>query len=441
MRSTWSCGRFARRASHPRARWPAEPTIELLGWLELPLDNAPNLIVTGFEDGKIPQSMFGDAFLPDGLRRKLGLSDADDRVARDLYAATVLHHSRRTSFVTGRRSVLGDPLVPSRLIFHCGEQETTARVEKFLEVSQAVKPRAGGGDSGQSFLMPRAPHAKTVERMRVTDFRTYLSSPYFYYLSRVLDLDSLDDRAREMSPRVFGIFAHNVLDAFGQGSLKDSLDPHAIDEFLQTELERRAMKEFGKEPMPAVALQLEQLSYRLAVFAERQAAWAQEGWRIEHAEWKPEGGVVPFDVDGTPVNVSGRIDRIDRNVNTGRYAILDYKTAEKSTSPESAHRRRDGAWKDLQLPLYCLLTASLQMEELPLLGYVNLGRDASNIEFRLADKWTEDDVTEGYAAACEVVRAIREERFGEPGRIPDEPVVQALCGIGLLGEEDGEEAQ
>ena len=41
-------------------------------------------------------------------------------------------------------------------------------------------------------------------------------------------------------------------------------------------------------------------------------------------EWQPDGGVL-FDVDEVPIRLTGRIDRIDRH-QSGRYAILDYKT-------------------------------------------------------------------------------------------------------------------
>ena len=52
--------------------------------------------------------MLGDAFLPDSLRRSLGLIDDDRRLARDLYASELLVHSRAECvFLTGRKSLAG----------------------------------------------------------------------------------------------------------------------------------------------------------------------------------------------------------------------------------------------------------------------------------------------------------------------------------------------
>ena len=47
--------------------------VEILGWLELPLDDSRALLVTSFNEGFVPQSTGADAFLPDRLRRELGV--------------------------------------------------------------------------------------------------------------------------------------------------------------------------------------------------------------------------------------------------------------------------------------------------------------------------------------------------------------------------------
>ena len=52
-----------------------QAAIEMLGWLELPLDDAPALIVTGFNESYVPASQPGEIFLPEALRSHLGLPD------------------------------------------------------------------------------------------------------------------------------------------------------------------------------------------------------------------------------------------------------------------------------------------------------------------------------------------------------------------------------
>src|SRR5207248_9646237 len=57
-------------------------SIELLGWLDLPLDDAPAAIVTTFNEGWVPSSSTADAYLPNRLREALGLMHNDRRLAR-----------------------------------------------------------------------------------------------------------------------------------------------------------------------------------------------------------------------------------------------------------------------------------------------------------------------------------------------------------------------
>ena len=60
------------------ARIPERPdaaAVEVLGWLELHLDDAPAVILASVNDPWLPESVSADPFLPDALRRVLGLAD------------------------------------------------------------------------------------------------------------------------------------------------------------------------------------------------------------------------------------------------------------------------------------------------------------------------------------------------------------------------------
>src|SRR5690606_35854101 len=93
------------------------------------------------------------------------------------------------------------------------------------------------------------------------------------------------------------------------------------------------------------------------------------GWRIVKVEVEPPEPGVPFDVDGRPVLLRGRIDRIDRNERTGEWAVFDYKTSDTGQPPEKTHRRGRGKerrWVDLQLPLYRHLLPAIEDDGAPL---------------------------------------------------------------------------
>ncbi|MCH7564814.1 MAG: PD-(D/E)XK nuclease family protein [Gemmatimonadetes bacterium] len=422
---------------------PVRDAVELLDWLELPLDDAPVVVLTGFNEGLLPESVSGHAFLPDALRTRLRLPDNRSRLARDAYRlTTVLHSKASVLLIAGRRTAQGDPLRPSRLMFRIPEEQIPARVLQFLK-------RDGGGSAGSSLaslgLQPGERSAFTVppekviqlrpdevpDRLAVTAFKALLSDPYRFVLQAVYELDSIDDTARELDPLGFGSLAHHILDKFASRALEspprvDVADESAVARALMTLLDEEMSTRFGDHALPAVYLQAQQLEVRLRAFAGKQAEWAAQGWRIVGVECKPENEGVPFDVDGTPFVLKGRIDRIDHNASTGEWAVLDYKTGNSVDPPDETHRTGKGddrRWVDLQLPLYRLFLAGIvDQKGRPLVdakavergkvrfGYVSLPRNTEDCEFMLAD-WSKDDFASAEAAAREAVRRLRKGTF------------------------------
>ena len=436
------------RAVPPAAAKAGEKTIELLGWLELVLDDAPALVVTGFQDGRVPEVVHGDAFLPDQLRQSLHLVDNERRLARDVFATQLMINARtEVEFITGRRSAAGDPLLPSRIAFHRPAEEIAARVRHYLPAEDEGRPLAAAREDSATVTaapLPRLAEITPPRSFSVTSFKTYLESPYLFYLQNVLRLESEDDRAREMDPLGFGNLAHDVLAAFGESAAKDSDDPAAIAKQLHAELKRKSRLRFGVDPLPAVALQVEQLARRFTLFAEHQAERAREGWRILHCEWAPAGAEdgLPFPTKRGEVHLRGRIDRIDHHPGRGHYAIWDYKTGEKVEGPEKTHRTKDKKWRDLQLPLYTLLASEVAEGELPELGYIALGKDATNIGFLPVKKWTVEDVEYAIEEAREIVeKVLAGELFDLARGKPYDEVFRAIVGQGLVAGSDDEEEE
>ena len=430
----------------PAAAKLGEPTIELLGWLELALDDAPALIVTGFEQGKVPETIRGDTYLPNRLRQSLGIVDNDRRLARDLYATELLLQSREeVAFISGRRNSAGDPQVPSRIIFHCEESDVPLRTRRFLN---GTSPRTSAQLSGEEkgYRPPRGEVERKLESIGVTSFARFLSAPYLFYLEKVLRLNSTDDRSREIQPMSFGNLAHDVLQAFGEKEgLRDSTEESDIAEFLSNELGRRAKANFGKSPLPAVRLQLEQLDFRLRTFAHKQAERAADGWRIRETEWEPASKSYEFIVDDEPIQIRGRIDRFDYHPGRGEWAIWDYKTGEKCDKPLTKHRKKTGEWRDLQLPLYCLLAEELlQGAEPTELGFISIAKSPSDIGFKPLKGWSvnkqeslsfADGVERAVEVARDVVRQIRAGDFFELKGIDDRvPIFAAIAGVGAISD-------
>lgn len=408
------------RTANVSSRFDPE-AIELLGWLELPLDDASALVVCSFNEGYVPSSVNADAFLPNSLRSRLRLQDNARRYARDAYALSVLSASRRQlDLIVARHDNQGDPLSPSRLLFATERDQIAQRALRFFSEPPArheLPPLAGRltpGRSESGFVVPRpAPLAEPIRELPVTAFRDYLACPYRFYLRRVLKLQSSDDAAEELDGGLFGSLVHEVLRQFGLGPCRDSTDPDEIRQHLRELLLQGKAVQFGLHTLASVQVQIEQLRLRLDGFADKQAERAAAGWRIESAEGEGrEHTDAVLDVDGKPMILRGRIDRIDVHRETGQRAILDYKSSDTPRTPEKAHQC--GAdWTDLQLPLYRHLARSLGITGPVQLGYVLLPKDVDKVEFCMA-QWTEDQLAAADEVARQVVRDIRRELFWPP---------------------------
>ena len=352
------------------------------GWLELPFLDADELVVCGFNEGRVPESVVGHAFLPDRLRRGLGLGDNESRTERDRTILRMALACRAPSAVrVSFRSVdaKGDVLKPSRLLFEgTDDSELVRRVKAFYGVRAGTgETRAADLPSGWRLKLEIPPARRTLEFTSPSSLDLYLRCPFTYCLKKTFG-EKEDDRAEELDPSEFGNLAHDALELWGAGSLRDSEDADAIAVELAMHVDGILGKRFGTSVPAIVALQGESMKRRLAAFARIQAVRHAEGWRTVAAERK-------LQVKYGHTTVKGRCDRIDFNERTGEWCVVDYKTFD---NPDRAvwMDAKTGEWKSLQLPLYCaMLDADPEFPEAKLdrisSAYCVLGKTADTTLF------------------------------------------------------------
>ncbi|MDR3232444.1 MAG: PD-(D/E)XK nuclease family protein [Planctomycetaceae bacterium] len=410
--------------------------IEIIGWLDTALDDAQAVIITGFNDGKIPRSVTSDIFLPDKVRQLLHLEDNRKRYARDAYNLSLILASRPQSnvrVITAKQSGSGDPLLPSRLLFAAGDKTTAERVKDFfhagtseVKISEAATAEISGiGEKRHNRQRPLP--AAEMTSLSVTAFKTYIECPYRFYLRHVLKLAVLDDRSEEMTPTAFGSLIHEVLYQFGKSERKDSDNADVIREYLLQTLEDETDKLFGQEPRATAAIQKERAKERLRKFAGRQAAWRQQGYKIECTEY-PINDIELKLPDGDKLLLHARIDRIDRHEKTDEWVVFDYKTGK--SEPEKAHRKKKGGeWIDLQLPLYDYVLRSVKDTKFTgkiQLGYFILPPDLDNTGVQFAD-WSTAELDEAVTKAREIAVNIRAGNFVMSPKPPNFDDFAVIC--------------
>ena len=352
---------FARRLDE--ATYSLEPdegdVVLTDGWLEIPYLDADELVVAGFQEGCVPESVVGHAFLPDSLRRGLGLPCNESRAARDLAILRLAISCRRPEAVRFSFHTVdsaGDVLKPSRLLFTCADDaELVRRVKSFYE------PSAGTGDESASDLPERwrlalviPPEHENLVRTSPSSLDSYMRCPFTYRLSKTFG-EHEEYLAEELDASEFGHLVHDALEAWGQGELRDSEDPDAISAFLSERIDAILGERFGTQIPAIVALQGESAKRRLANFASVQADHRREGWRVVATERKLE-------VSYGHTRVCGRCDRVDFREATGEWLVIDYKTWD-SADRATAYDAKKGEWHSLQLPLYCAMLDADRSDE------------------------------------------------------------------------------
>jgi len=423
----------------------ADGSLEAVGWLELPLDDAPAVIVTDFREGAVPAPLGSTVFLPEALRTKLGMLGHEERLARDLYATTVLLKSRaqgkgRVLLLCCRHRSNGESLLPSRLLFHCEDERLAARAfSAFTEPPAATRFAADATLRPYVLPGPRQSLPEPAAVFSASRLNTYLYAPYEYYLKYVCKIRSSDDQARELDPLNFGNLLHKVLEEYGNcDHLKEVYNPTEIADYLNERTEEQALLLFGARMRPTIQLQLLQMRHRLAHFAKRQAHLMEEGWRIHAVEWTPPGDSVELNFGDTVFRLQGRIDRIDYQAATDRWRIYDYKSGDTAREVKKV-LKRNGVWVDVQLPLYHYLAQSLVggrpsagTGESVQVGYFNLPKSKKGDSLSLA-AWDATAMEALENQVAEAVKGIRAHDFFNPDqKAPRDARLAVLAGVGLL---------
>ena len=415
--------------------------IDLQGWLELLWEDAPHLVITGMNDGLVPEAIIGHAWLPDSARQALGIRHNDSRMARDAFLLSAALASRQASggrvdLIFGRTAQSGDPRRPSRLLFQCADEELPGRTLQFFETPPAESVPAPWELAWK--LQPSAilDDDPVFSKISVTAFRSYLECPFRFYLRYGLRMNDEDYRKSEMDARDFGIAIHDVLEKFFlESALAESEDENQIREWFWKRLDAALHARYGPRLSVPVMIQRESARQRLGWWAAGEAEERRNGWRIVAAEQKISTEEDPWQISG--MEVRGTIDRIERHPEHG-IRLLDFKTMspiqngkrkkvseyhlarlKRTESPEQFPTWAlcggdSGRWIDLQLPLYCLATASRFPGEAIRTGYVTLGRAKSEIGIDLWDALDEETLDSARRCAAGVIGAIRDRIFWPP---------------------------
>jgi len=397
------------------------------GWLELPWETAPHLLILGLPDAAVPGSAGMDTFLTPGLRNEAGLRTPEEESAFHACRLRIILEARRdfgrVDILLPERGLDDAPSQPSRFLFLSPEEELLDRVHTLLD-SLTTKEHALPANFGCALSLPEP---SVPESVSVTGFRAYLQNPFQYYIERQLRWRAPESLPREMDSLGFGILAHDVLEAFNASDSGRNLQSEKdIRAFLEETLEETVAGKFGSRLAFPLKIQVDSMRERLCAAVPDLSRSRKEGWIPREVEWSWHKEY-PFPINGMPVH--GKIDLLEWNESENLYRVVDYKTSDKSDSPATTHMSKLNSnsapslfpecefesagkhyrWKDLQLPLYQLAVKKAFGAEVTS-AYFNLAKTVNDVGLK-EHRFSESDLAAALKCAEAIIERIREGEF------------------------------
>ena len=436
---------FALQQVAEQHHFPSRPDtdpepVELQGWLESLWEEKPHIVLAGFNEGIVPQSVTSHAFLPESQREMLGLTNNEQRCQRDAYLLSTLLSAHGTAnggrldVVLGRQSATKDPLRPSRLLLLCSDENLPSRVKQlFPSEEQHGRQSAPVPPWTAPWQLHLSEETKSFSGLAVTAFRDYLACPYRFFLKRRLSMDTFDPAKVEMDALDFGNLVHTALETMGNDeSMRDCTNSDELRDFLRSAFDDAVRGRYGGGLSVPLLLQAESARSRLDSAAHVQAGERANGWRIHNVEQRLHEHFELPAIEIGGLSLRGIIDRVEQHERTEEWRVLDYKTNSSADAPEKKHWRKlygarpehlhdyaffdhDGHtcyWTDLQLPLYGMAIREWYAV-IPQCGYFNLPKKKGDTGIKSLP--LDHDILEAARTCAEgVANDIIAERFGPP---------------------------
>jgi ATP-dependent helicase/DNAse subunit B len=385
---------------HSRFQVPPEDEggVQILGIEESAGRAWDEVFLGGLVDGKFPQRLPQNIFLPEATLEQLGVRTLEKaRLNAASHFYRLLLSAQRVTLTwpehQGDKPVIPSPfleeLKPLRIagLLNRNVEKTSGiqfdlTVKKSRSISELAKSISlAGRTNGLSTVLEAdiegmegirtalafspstaatevTPPAKRV--FRVTELDDYLACPYDYYVKHVLGIAPLEEVTEDISPLARGSKVHAVLRQFYE-EWKGPVTAEKEDKAREL-LRSLAVRAFQNEADTFRNRREKELF--LLVMAERFLDAEKEFWKHGFTPAYLELSIESFQLplpDETVVEIHAKVDRIDVD-DKGNFMIVDYKTGAYPLP-------RTGLEQEIfQLPVYAVMAMTAESsEDMPLL--------------------------------------------------------------------------
>lgn len=337
--------------------------LQILGVLETRNLDFERIILLSANEGVIPGGRSGNTLVPQHLKVHYGLPTYYEKDS--VYAYNFYHLLQRASEVYLVYSSESEGLgkgEPSRFI----RQVETELAPRFgIEVDHIIV----GADTALAVGTTPALGRKTdavmqrlaqmaAKGLTPTSFADFIDCPLKYYFARVLGVSERRALDEELDAADLGDAVHNVLQHIYQPLLHQPLREDDIQAalellpaLLQTEFDR--LYSHGRTAEGHNRFLYSVAESQLRHLLENELATLRGGHTLQIEA--TEENITPYAIltapDGSPVNIKGKVDRVD--IYDGRLRVIDYKTGSLDDKEITFANPMPSKW--LQLMWYALV--------------------------------------------------------------------------------------
>jgi len=338
-----------------------------------------HLFAVRMQEDVLPQRRIEDPLLADSDRRRLQLREIGDGRAEEqlLFRLMCGAASGSLTFSLAASDGFGKPLRKSQYLRKIRVAQTLLSVPgRQTGVSVAhIRPlqllvRSGTRGVFDGYIRSEIVHTRAIAALQTlspTQLENFGECPQKFFMKQILGARDLDDPEMEMqiNHRDKGTLDHRILERFYQ-----DMKPNALAEAMAAlpivpgsmieSLERIVDDEFDRydEKIPPFNPPMRRIERTATKRLLRQFIAADlsdlDALSLLPASFEHKFGPFVIDVEGTPLRVEGKIDRIDEG--GGAWRIIDYKSGKGARHVKLGDKIDRGV--RLQLALYAMAVAS-----------------------------------------------------------------------------------
>jgi ATP-dependent helicase/nuclease subunit B len=380
---------------HARFQVPPEDEagVQVLG-MEESLGRAWSEVhVGGLIDGKFPQRLPQNIFLPEATLETLGVRTLENARLNAAYQFYRLLLAAPRVTLSYPAAVGDKPVVPSPFLAELSPLQTAGLIKPLKDVRFSLSVRDSrsvpelakaisrmeGAQGLESVLAaeqeglagiraaldlgrrdrPASLVADDRTEFSVTELDDYLACPYDYYVKHRIRIAPLEDVTEDISALDRGSKVHSILRRFYEEwtAPVTAADREKARELLAS----LAQAEYSREADTFRNRREHELFLNTMAerFLDAEAALGSTAFRPVRLEWKIESFKLTI-AGGIDVELHGKIDRIDADRN-GNFVVIDYKTGKY---PEARERPEQDIF---QLPVYAMMALAAPAGEGPAL--------------------------------------------------------------------------